>query len=47
MPVSFITGSYTKDEPNFPQKKMSGEEKVVYLKDFSRRLEKFKTFSRL
>ena len=35
LPVSF-TGSFTKDEPNFPQKKVSGVDKVVYFKDFSR-----------
>ena len=33
--VSF-TRSYTKDEPNFPQKKVSGVDKVVCFKDFSR-----------
>ena len=40
LPVSF-TGSYTEDEPNFPQqnnlvlqKKVSGVDKVVYFKDF-------------
>ena len=47
LPVSLITGSYTKDEPNFPQKKVSGVDKVVYFKDLSRRLVKFKAFSRL
>ena len=65
LPVSF-TGSYTKDEPKFPQQKkkqlilqktVSGTDKVVNFKDFSRpykeikyfsrRLLKFKTFSRL
>ena len=35
LPMSF-TGSYTKDEPNFPQKKVSGVDKVVYFKDLSR-----------
>ena len=35
LPVS-LTGSYTKDEPNFPQKKVSGVDKVVCFKDFSR-----------
>ena len=45
--VSLITSSYTKDEPNFPQKKVSYVDKVVYFKDFSRRLVKFKSFSRL
>ena len=57
-------GSYTKDEPKFPQPKklilqkiVSGVDKVVNFKDFSRpykeikyfsrRLLKFKTFSRL
>ena len=42
LPVSF-TGSYTEDEPNFPQqnnlvlqKKVSGVDKVVYFKDFSK-----------
>ena len=42
LPVSF-TGSYTKNEPNFPQqndlilqKKVSGAYKVVNFKDFSR-----------
>ena len=43
LPMSF-TGSYTKDEPNFPQKKVSGVDKVVYFKDFLRQLVKFKTF---
>ena len=47
LPVSLITSSYTKDEPNFPQKKVSYVDKVVYFKDFSRQLVKFKTFSRL
>ena len=47
LPVSLSTGSYTKDEPNFPQSKVSCVDKVVYFKDFSRRLVKFKTFSRL
>ena len=63
LPMSF-TGSYTEDEPNFPwqnnlilQKMVSGIDKVVNFKDFSRpnkefkdfsrRLLKFKTFSRL
>ena len=63
LPVSF-TGSYTKDEPKFPQRKklilqkiVSGVDKVVNFKDFSRPykeikyfsrwLLKFKTFSRL
>ena len=36
LPVSLITTSYTKDEPNFPQKKVSYVDKVVYFKDFSR-----------
>ena len=42
LPVSF-TGYYTEDEPNFPQqnnlimqKKVSGVDKVVNFKDFSR-----------
>ena len=47
LPVSLITSSYTKDEPNFPQKKVSYVDKVVYFKDFSRQLVKFKTISRL
>ena len=63
LPVSF-TGSYTEDEPKFPQQKklilqkiVSGVDKVVNFKDFSRpykeikyfsrRVLKFKTFSRL
>ena len=65
LPVSF-TGPYIKDEPKFPQQKkkqlilqktVSGTDKAVNFKDFSRpykeikyfsrRLLKFKTFSRL
>ena len=52
-PVS-CTGSYIEDEPNFPwqknlilQEKVSCVDKVVNFKDFSRRLVKYKTFSRL
>ena len=48
-----FTGSYTKDEPNFPwqnnlilQKKVSGIEKVVNFKDFSRPYKEIKYFSR-
>ena len=48
------TGSYTENEPNFPwqknlilQEKVSYVDKVVNFKDFSRRLVKYKTFSRL
>ena len=50
--VSF-TGSYTEDEPNIPpqnnlilQKKVSGVDKVVNFKDFSRATEGIKYFSR-
>ena len=50
--VSF-TGSYTEDEPNFPlqnnlilQKKVSGADKMVNFKDFSRPTEGIKYFSR-
>ena len=50
--VSF-TGSYTEDEPNFPpqnnlslQKKVSGVDKVVNFKYFSRPTEGIKYFSR-
>ena len=50
--VSF-TDSYTEDEPNFPlqnnlilQKKVSGVDKVVNFKDFSRATEGIKYFSR-
>ena len=52
LPVSF-TGSYTKDEPNFPrqnnhilQKMMAGVEKVVNCMDFSRPSKEIKYFSR-
>ena len=50
--VSF-TGSYTEDEPNFPQqnnlilqKKVSGADKVVNFKDFLRPNKEIKYFSR-
>ena len=50
--VSF-TGSYTEDEPNFPrqnnlilQKKVSGADKVVNFKNFSRPNKEIKYFSR-
>ena len=53
MPLN-CTGSYTEDEPNFPwqknrilQEKVSCVDKGVNFKDFSRRLVKYKTFSRL
>ena len=49
-----FTGSYTGDEPNVPsqhniilQKKVSGVDKIVNFKDFSRTLTEFKDFSRL
>ena len=53
LPVS-STGSYSaEDEPNFPlqnnlilQKKVSGVDKVVNFKDFSRATEGIKYFSR-
>ena len=52
LPMSF-TGSYTKDEPNFPQqnnvilkKMLSGIDKVVNFKDFPRRSKEIKYFSR-
>ena len=54
LPVSF-TGSYTKDEPKFPQQKkkqlilqktVSGTDKVVNFKDFSRPNKEMKYFSR-
>ena len=52
LPVSF-TGSYTEDEPNFArqnnlisQKKMSGVDKIVNFKDFSRPNKVIKYFSR-
>ena len=52
LPVSF-TGSYTKDEPNFPQqnnvtlkKMLSGIDKVMNFKDFSRPSKEIKCFSR-
>ena len=52
LPVSFI-GSYTKDEQNFPQqnnvilkKMLSGREKVVNFKDFSRASKEINCFSR-
>ena len=50
LPVSF-TGYYTEDEPNFSQqnnliiqKKVSGVDKVVNFKDFSRPDEEIKHF---
>ena len=53
LPVSF-TGSYTGDEPNVPrqndlilQQKVSGVDKIVNFKDFSRTSTEFKDFSRL
>ena len=52
LPVSF-RGSYTKDEPNFPpqnnvilKKIVSGIDKVVNFKDFSRPSKEIKYFSR-
>ena len=52
LPMSF-TGSYTEDEPNFPwqnnlilQKMVSGIDKVVNFKDFSRPSKEIKYFSR-
>ena len=52
LPVS-STGSYTEDEPNFPwqnnlilQEKVSGVDKVVNFKDFSRPNKEIKYFSR-
>ena len=51
-PMSF-SGSYTEDEPNFPQqnslilqKMLSGVDKVVNFKDFSRPNKEIKYFSR-
>ena len=44
LPVSLSTSSYTKDEPNFPQKKVSGVDKVVYFKDFSKTTSKIQDF---
>ena len=51
-PVNF-TGSYTEDEPNFPrqnnlilQKKVSGGDKVVNFRDFSRPNKEIEDFSR-
>ena len=48
-----FTGSYTEDEPNFPrqnnlilQKMVSGVDKVVNFKDFSRSNKEIKYFSR-
>ena len=48
-----FTGSYTEDEPNFPwqnnlilQKMVSGIDKVVNFKDFSRPSKEIKYFSR-
>ena len=48
-----FTGSYTEEEPNFPwkndlilQKKVSGVDKVVNFKGFSRPNKKIKYFSR-
>ena len=53
LPVSF-KGSYTDDEPNFPrqktlilQKKVSGVNKVVNFKDFSRNQVLFKDLNRI
>ena len=52
LPVNF-RGSYTEDEPNFPQqnnvilkKMVSGIDKVVNFKDFSRPSKEIKYFSR-
>ena len=52
LPVSF-TGSYTEDEPNFPQenilflqKRVKSIDKVVNFKDFSRPNKEIKYFSR-
>ena len=52
LPVSF-SGSYTEDEPNFPRqnnlilkKKVSGVDKVVNFKAFSRLCKEIKYFSR-
>ena len=52
IPVSF-TGSYTEDELNFPrqnklilQKKVTGIDKVVNFKDFSRPNKEISYFSR-
>ena len=52
LPVSF-TGSYTKDDQNFPwqnnlifQKKVSGRDKVVNFKDVSRPNKEIMYFSR-
>ena len=52
LPVSF-TGSYTKNEPNFPwqnnlnlKKMVAGIDKVLNFKDFSRPIKKIKYFSR-
>ena len=53
LPASF-SGSYTQDEPNFPrqtnlilQKKDSGVDKAVNLKDFSRPNKEIKYFTRI
>ena len=50
LPVS-VTGSYTEGEPNFPgqlnvvlSKKLSGVDKVMNRKDFSRKIKKSSTF---
>ena len=52
LPTSF-TASYTEDEPNFPrqtnitlQKKVSGVDKAVNFKDFSRPNKEIKYFTR-
>ena len=53
LPKSF-TGSYTEDEPNLPwvkviqfyRRKLSGVDKVVNFKDFSRPNKEIKYFSR-
>ena len=46
-----VTGSYTEGEPNFPRqnnlvlsKKLSGVDKVVNFRDFSRKIKKSSTF---
>ena len=50
LPVS-VTDSYTEGEPNFPRqnnvvlsKKLSGVDKVMNRKDFSRKIKKSSTF---
>ena len=47
LPVSLSTSSYIKDEPNFPQKKVSGVDKVVYFKDFSKTTSKIQDFFKI